>query len=75
MFLLGYLVVELARILLWWATFGIMPFDVQEFANNPRLATLAALKKSELLSVANHYKVEVPLLFEKPICEKLFRST
>ena len=42
-----------------------MSFDVQEFANNPRLATLAALKKSELLSVANHYKVEVSSTIRK----------
>ena len=59
------MVVELARVLLWWETFGIMSFDLQEFTNNPRLATLAALKKSELLSVANHYKVEVSSTIRK----------
>ena len=59
------MVVKLVRILLWWATFGIISFDVQEFANNPRLATLTALKKSELLSVANHCKVEVSSTIRK----------
>ena len=37
-----------------------MSFDVQEFANNPRLATLAVLNNPICyISVANHYKVEV----------------
>ena len=56
---------------LWWATFGTMSFDVQEFANNPRLATLAALKKSELLSVANYYKVEVSSTIRKAELRKV----
>ena len=34
-----------------------MSFDVQEFVSNLRLATLAALKKSKLLFLANHNKV------------------
>ena len=48
-----------------------MSFDVQEFANNPLLATLAALKKSELLSVANYYKVEVSSTIRKAELRKV----
>ena len=37
----------------------VMSFSVEEFAAAPRLATLASLKKSELMLIATHYKLEI----------------
>ena len=37
-----------------------MSFQVKDFTASPRLATLTSLKKTELVSLATHYKLEIP---------------
>ena len=36
-----------------------MSFSVEEFVSSPKLSDLATLKRSELVALANHYKLEV----------------
>ena len=37
-----------------------MSFQVEDFTASPRLAILTSLKKTELVSLATHYKLEIP---------------
>ena len=37
-----------------------MTFSVDEFAATPRLATLSSLKKTELMALVTHYKLDIP---------------
>jgi len=52
----------------------IMSFSVDDFTTTPRLATLASLKKTELMSLATHYKVEVPTGAQKAEIRKIVAS-
>ena len=36
-----------------------MSFQVEEFTASPRVATLSSLKKTELVTLATHYKLEI----------------
>jgi len=38
----------------------VVSFFVDEFVMNPCLATLAKLKKTELMLLATHYKLDIP---------------
>ena len=48
-----------------------MSFQVEDFTASPRLATLTSLKKTELVSLANHYKLEVSTASRKADIRKI----
>ena len=37
-----------------------MSFQIEDFTATPQLATLSSLKKTELVLLATHYKLEIP---------------
>ena len=48
-----------------------MSFSVESFVDSPKLSALMSLKKAELTTLAQHYKLEVPSTMKKSDIRKM----
>ena len=48
-----------------------MSFSVESFVDSPKLSALMSLKKTELATLAQHYKLEVPSNMKKSDIRKM----